>query len=164
MAAGAGRLSAAPKKVLELSNLRGHGVLASSRVGVVASTKVLAPSGGEVLAVLRVIVVGERLEEHRRDVGPAIGIEVGARCLAEAANVDGVGRKGHVRFGLRVVVVPLKLEVAAAPGALLGKRLRSDDGFVAGARGLARGGRRGRGCGGLGVGVGAGVGAGAGRE
>ena len=125
-------------------------MLASSRVGVVASTKVLAPSGGEVLAVLRMVVVRQRLKEHCGDVRPAVSIEIGASCLTKGTDVDGAGRKGHIRFGLRVVVVPLKLEVAAAPGALVGKRLRSDDGFVARARGLARGGRRGRGCGGLG--------------
>ena len=133
-------------------------MLASGRVRMVASTEVLAPSGGEVLAVLRVIVVGKRLKEHRGNIGPAVGIEIGARRLTEGTDVDRVGRKGNVGFRLRVIVVALKLEVSAAPSALVGKRLGSDDGFVARARRLARGGRRGRGSCGLGVGVGVGVG------
>ena len=88
-------LSCAEKK-LQLGDLRGHGVFASRRLRVVAGAEVLAPRGGEVLAVLRVTVVGERLEEHRGNVGPAVGVEVGACCLAEGADVDRVGRKGKL--------------------------------------------------------------------
>ena len=62
MAAGKGSLSAAPKKNLKLGDLRGHGVFASRRLGVGAGAEVRSPRCGEVLAVLRVVVVGERLE------------------------------------------------------------------------------------------------------
>ena len=96
MAAGAGRLSAAPKKNIQLSDLRGHGVFASSRLGVVASTNVLAPSGGEVLAVLWMVVVRKRLKEHRGDVRPAVSIGISASRLAKSTDVDGVGRKGNI--------------------------------------------------------------------
>ena len=96
MAAGAGRLSAAPKIVLPLSDLRGHGVFASSRLGVVASAKVLAPSGGEVFAMLRMVVVRQRLQKHRGDIRPAVSIEVSASCLTKGTDVDGVGRKCNI--------------------------------------------------------------------
>ena len=128
VAAGAGLLLAALETVLQLGDLRGHGVFASCRLGVVAGARVLAPRGGEVIAVLRVIVVGERLEKHRGNVGPAVGIEVGAYCLAEGADVDRVGRKGNIGFGQRVVVMALELEVAGAPSELVCRRLGSDGG------------------------------------
>ena len=115
-AAGAGRLSAAPKNVLQLGDVFGHGVLAGRRLRVVAGAKVLAPRGGEVLAVLRVVVVGERLEEHRGNVGPVVGTAIGACCLAKGADVDHAGRKGNVGLGHRAPVVALKQARTETPG------------------------------------------------
>jgi len=51
-------LSRAEKK-LQLGDVCGHGVFASCHLRVVAGAEVLAPRGGEVLAMLWVIVVGE---------------------------------------------------------------------------------------------------------
>ena len=90
----------------------------------------LSSREGAVQTIKLATTVRQRLKEHCGDVRPAVSIEIGASRLTKGTDVGGVGRKGNIRFGLRVVVVPLKLEVAAAPGALFGKRLWSDGGFM----------------------------------